>query len=50
MNFEGGSSATNFEKLEIKKLKDDIEHLKTQLDITARERDTNNRDLREQEA
>jgi hypothetical protein len=27
--YEGGSSATNFDKLEIKKLKDDVEHLKT---------------------
>ena len=27
--YEGGSSAANFEKIEIKKLKEDIEHLKT---------------------
>lgn len=43
----GGGSASNFDKLEIKKLKDDVEALKTQLDITARERDNNSRDLRE---
>ena len=32
MNYEGGggtSSAANFDKLEIKKLKDDIDHLKS---------------------
>jgi hypothetical protein len=46
----GGASASNLDKLEIKKLKDDIENLKTKLDITVRERDDNSRELREQEA
>jgi len=29
MNYEGGSSAANFDKIEKKKLLDDIDHLKT---------------------